>query len=123
MSGGFAMLADWQGTLNAPTAGNYTFKVASEGQTQLLIDGQMVADAGMGTQDLSAFGNIDLTEGAHTFQLRYNWNGGSQVLDLYWQPPGAMLELMPPGVLTTDGGAWLPGTVPDPAPFQFQEGK
>jgi hypothetical protein len=89
----------------------------------LLIDDQVVVDSGNGSDDASGLGQVELAGGAHSFELRYNWNGGSQVFDLYWQPPGEQMELMPPGVFITKGGAWLPGTVTGPPAYRLDEGQ
>jgi hypothetical protein len=122
ISGGYAMTARWQSTLNISFPGVYAFKLTADGQGLLLIDGQTVIDTA-GREDPGSTTTIELGRGAHSFELRYNWNGGAQVLDLYWQPPGEDLTMMPPGPLATGEGAWLPGTISEPPPFRLDAGR
>lgn len=120
---GGAFAANWSGDLLAPADGTYSFEVVSNGGGVLLIDGKEVVNnrqaANAGGQ-VGATGLVDLSAGTHRIEVRYNWGGnGIGILEVFWTPPGGQRALIPPDVLRTSGGAWKPGTITEPAPYQL----
>jgi DNA-binding beta-propeller fold protein YncE len=78
----------WRGKIAIPESGVYTFGTRSDDGSYLTIDGQLVVDNGgsHGAEDRS--GVIQLDQGFHDIEVRYNELGGSREMQLWWQPPG-----------------------------------
>jgi PA14 domain len=97
----------WIGDLAIQSSGYYTFEVASNGASILLIDGRQVADnRGAQGNPAEAGGRVDLTTGTHRFELRYNWESGVGFLEAFWTPPGGKRGIIPLDALSTSAGAW-----------------
>ncbi len=110
--GGRPSFVRWQGTLYAPTDGQYSFSIASNGAYAMMLDGQMVLDS----QAAGSVQNpITLTEGEHTVDVRYAWQGQSGgVFEWFWAPPGGQQAIVPPSVLTPLKRMWQPNEVTAP---------
>lgn len=82
----FAML--FEGTLWAPKAGRYTFKMGSDEGSRLKIGSQTVIDHD-GIHLYSAKeGAIDLQAGTNSFQVSYFEGRGEERLHIEWSGPG-----------------------------------
>ncbi|MCP4165226.1 MAG: hypothetical protein GY759_04945 [Chloroflexi bacterium] len=79
----------WVGKLAAPTSGTYVFGTRSDDGSLVYIDGQLVVDNGGAHGAEYKDGMINLTEGFHDIEVRYNEVGGSREMQLWWNPPGA----------------------------------
>jgi PA14 domain/Dolichyl-phosphate-mannose-protein mannosyltransferase len=102
----------WIGDLTIQNSGYYTFDVASNGASILLIDGGQVADnRGAQGNPAEAGGRVDLTAGTHHFELRYSWESGVGFLEAFWTPPGGERGMIPPDAFRTSGGAWPTGEI------------
>jgi len=121
LSGGGLLYGTWTGTLRAPQTGNYSFDVFSNGECQVLIDGQPVV---MGTQGggqgVTSAGQVTLTEGDHSIEVRYNWFGGTGYLELFWTPPGGQRTMLGPDALSTSGGIVDAAIVNEPPPVELK---
>ena len=78
------------GKLHAPKAGEYTFHLGADAQTQLEIGKLILKNANPGAP---AAGKVQLAAGTHTFRLTYvqmagQANGEQGVLNLHWEGPG-----------------------------------
>ena len=105
LKGGGGLTGIWTGTINIKDAGTYSFDTNSNGDSVVLIDNQLVVNNIKGGIDPhQASGQVDLTPGPHTYELRYNWSGGTGYLEAYWTPPGGARTLLGPDVLHTTGG-------------------
>ena len=75
--------------LHVPKAGEYTFHLGADAQTQLEIGKLILKNANPG----AAAGKVQLAAGTHTFRLTYvqmagQANGEQGVLNLHWEGPG-----------------------------------
>ena len=119
--GGRPFFIRWQGTIYAPTDGQYTFGLESTGPSLMLIDGVSI----VGNQGVVAGQNpVTLTAGEHSVDIRYTWQGGQGGgIEWYWTPPGgAERAIVPPTVLRPLKRMWnvdevtAPSSVPNIAP-------
>jgi DNA-binding beta-propeller fold protein YncE len=120
VSGG--MEGTWTGTLNITQPGNYSFEVMSNGNSVILIDGSLVVNniQGQGAQHSSS-GQVDLTAGEHSFELRYDWVGGTGYLEAFWTPPGRERTMLGLEAFVPQGGIVDPSAVPsEPPPVQLE---
>jgi type IV pilus assembly protein PilY1 len=103
------------GTIYASTAGDYSFAINGDDGLDLYIDGRLVVgwygDHGGDASSAgltSHSGTVNLTQGAHTVQVRHHENAGGDSWQLYWKTPssgGAVsmtnfplrVEVCPPG--------------------------
>src|SRR5207253_4518643 len=83
----------FRGTLEAPSAGEYTFDMLCNGRVVLMIDGAVVDDntgtsPETGNPQINNLveGTAKLTAGQHTVDLRYAWEKGPSRLEWLWTP-------------------------------------
>jgi len=100
---GFALR--FTGMLLVPTAGAYTFHLASDDGSRLYIDEKLVIDndrlQGMREQQ----GKAELSAGAHAIVVTYFDHGGGDGLELSWSGPGLARQKIGPDRLAVGGGA------------------
>ncbi|HKP53410.1 MAG TPA: PA14 domain-containing protein [Chloroflexia bacterium] len=112
-----AIKASWRGTIDAPQAGSYNFSVNSNGDSLVLIDGEIVvSNVQGGGSPHEASGQVELTQGPHQYELRYNWSNGAGYLEAYWIPPGGERSIITPGVLHASGGILDPNSLESALP-------
>ncbi len=74
----------WKGLLNITTAGTYTFTSASDDNSAIWIDGQLVVNSdttgGKGISDIT--GTISLTPGYHSIVAKFAQGGGSSAMQV-----------------------------------------
>lgn len=94
------------GNLNVATAGNHTFRLASDDGSRLYVDDKLVVDHdGLHSSDEPKDGTVSLTAGYHSLRIEHFEAGGGQQITLSWQPPGASgFSVVPNSVLSTDAG-------------------
>lgn len=87
--------ARFQGFLEVPATGTYTFHLGSDDGSRLLIDGKLVLDNGgsHGFEVKSA--NCELTAGRHALRVDFFQGGGPFALQLRWQGGGSMVRPIP----------------------------
>jgi hypothetical protein len=80
----------YTGRYNAPTAGDYNFKLQASGNSYLKIDGKFVIDAQWKTNNDFRQGTVKLTAGDHTIEIFNNKRDGwmRPVLGLWISGPG-----------------------------------
>ncbi|HYO50422.1 MAG TPA: glycosyltransferase family 39 protein [Chloroflexia bacterium] len=119
--GGGVLQGIWKGTLKITQPGIYGFDVYSNGDSVVFIDGNVVVNnIRGGDQPHNAPSQVELQPGDHTYELRYNWSGGTGYLEAYWTPPGGQSVLIGPDALHTTAGIVQPGAVSEPPPVQLQ---
>ncbi|MGC2998810.1 ricin-type beta-trefoil lectin domain protein [Streptomyces sp. G35A] len=91
------------GNLDAPRAGDYTFRLTSDDGSRLWIDDDLVIDHdGLHGADPKD-GTVTLTAGHHALRIEHFERDGGQQITLAWQPPGAGgFAVVPNSVLSTD---------------------
>jgi hypothetical protein len=124
IGGGSPFMSTWTGSLAVAQTGVYSFVLSSYGGSLLLIDDNIVAD-NRRPDESGAFAEskVELAEGEHRIEVRYHWNGGPAYLEVFWTPPGGSRGLLGPDVLHTDAGAWPPGSITEPPPYQLEVGE
>lgn len=81
--------ARWEGTINAPSLGTYTFALSSEDGSRLYIDGRLVIDNWLGHGRSTAVRYDYLQPGRHSIRVDYLHGRGDSSITLGWLPPGA----------------------------------
>jgi len=84
----------WQGSLDAPAAGEYTFRLQANEHGSLAIDGQEVLTTP--EADRPAEAQLTLATGPHPIEVRLRNLGGFARISLQWTPPGGPTEIIPP---------------------------
>jgi mono/diheme cytochrome c family protein len=130
----------WEGNLNVPATGGYTFRLEADDGGRILIDGREVAKVtGVGpAKKRGTQGNIQLAAGTRKFRLEYYDVLGAQEIHISWQKMGdkewAYLtdetggKTWPPIVLAPKAGRpviyrnFISGTTPRAIGFGFPGG-
>ncbi len=88
--------AKYEGQLMVSEGGIYTFDMASDDGSMLLIDGVAVLDNDGLHSTRTRSVTLDLEAGSHEIEVRYFENGGSQTLQLAWSGPdtGGVTEVI-----------------------------
>jgi hypothetical protein len=90
----------WTGTLAAPVDGVYRFQLNADDGVRLWLDGQLVGES-VAPDNVNLIDvQTQLSAGPHAIRIDYFQRGGGKALELWWQPPGAALQPVPPAVLT-----------------------
>ena len=86
----------FEGYINIPTAGSYTFYTKSDDGSTLSINGrEVVSNNGKHTPEEKS-GTIELTAGFHPIKVLYfEATGSTEMLEVYWQGPGLTKALIP----------------------------
>ncbi|MBB6145547.1 hypothetical protein HNQ77_003508 [Silvibacterium bohemicum] len=99
----------FDGFLNIPADGGYSFQLAARDEARLEIDGaQVVASpkpfaqvcGSVGNAVQMAQGSLGLMAGRHTIRVAMTHSLGESDFHLYWQGVGVPLEEIPAGVLS-----------------------
>ena len=98
----------FEGFISIPTDGSYTFFLSSDDGSKMYVDGQLVVnnDGLHGCRERS--GNLQLTEGVYSIEVRFFENGGGQCLTARWDGPGFNKQVIPASAFQDDF------TIPDP---------
>ena len=79
--------AQYSGNLNIETGGSYVFKLRTDDESELYIDGVKVVSADEDNQVETLEAVLDLAAGDHTIEVRYADAGGLASLYLDWRGP------------------------------------
>ena len=89
----------WEGLIEIPQAGNYTFATVSDDGSWLFIDEKLVVDNG-GTHAMDYKSNsIWLEKGYHRIQIKYFDSAWGAVMKVTWIPPEGREGPIPPEYL------------------------
>lgn len=77
---------EWTGKLAVPQTGEYGFGLESNDESQLMLDGRMIASS-RGRGDVGS-GRLMLNEGLHDIVVRYADRTDHTFINLSWLPPG-----------------------------------
>lgn len=104
--------ATWRGTLKAPQTGRYEMALrAVGGPAELRLDGASVVQA-PGESDEMVQSQIALDAGPHSVELIYHVRHAPGVLEWIWKPPGGVLSIVPPSVLSPPPGTGIDSELP-----------
>jgi hypothetical protein len=92
----------WTGTLTAPVAGIYQFRVDADDLGWLTIDGEPVIRDPGDLQRSSAYGVRFLTKGPHRIEADERNLAGDASMRLSWAPPNEVMQVIPSSALTPD---------------------
>jgi len=85
----------FQGSLEIPAAGEWTFHLRSDDGSQLWIDGRSVLNNWGVHGAITKQASFVLSEGSHQIEVHYFEQGGGVALKLEWEGPGVSLEEVP----------------------------
>ncbi|MFT3826909.1 MAG: alpha-L-fucosidase [Chitinophagaceae bacterium] len=93
----------FEGLLNIPADGIYTFYLSSDDGSRLLIDDAIAVDHDGLHGMTEKYKSLPLGKGYHTIKLQFFENSGSDDLKLYWKGPGFDKSVVPDNVLFRAG--------------------
>jgi MYXO-CTERM domain-containing protein len=103
----------YEGFIQTPAAGDYTFYVASDAGASLHIHDAHVIDDDYNHDDTEIAGTIALAAGVHAYRLYYRHAGAAHVLDVKWSGPNLDKQTILPGNLLYDPPADPDGAAGD----------
>lgn len=90
----------WEGELQLPREGTYTFYTNSDDGVRLWIDNVLIVDNWTDHGPTEDLGMITLSAASrHQVKLEYYENGGGAVMELRWSGPGVEKQIIPRGNL------------------------
>jgi hexosaminidase len=98
----------FEGYLRAPAEGVYTFYLVSDDGSRLWIADELVVDNDGLHPAAEATGRVLLKPGSHSILIEFFEAGGSQKLDVSWQPPGSTREAIPAAALSQPAAGAAP---------------
>jgi len=105
----------FEGFVDLPRDGLWTFATTSDDGSRLWIDGEMVVDNGGDHAPLRKEGEVDLSAGRHALTITFYERTGGEELAVEWSGPGVETAVIPPDALAH----WiLPERAP-PEPFEL----
>jgi len=103
---------EWIGKIMAPVEGDYRFGLESIDESQVFIDGQLVAESPMPNQ--YGEGSIRLTAGLHDVRILFADRTSHTHVNFYWTPPGTGRTIVPPDMLFPPQGSYELIEMPKP---------
>ncbi len=91
---------EYEGYINAPATGLYTFSTTADDGTSLDIDGQTVIGSNGPHGAATVMGQAALAAGRHRLRLFYFQDGGDFSLSVTWQGPGIPTQDIPASALS-----------------------
>lgn len=95
---------EWTGKIAIPQAGNYGFGVESIDDSEVYIDGKLVASSPESNQYDE--GTVNLDVGLHDIRIRFGDRTNHTHINLYWRPPGHDKTQIPPEALFPPMGSY-----------------
>ncbi|MEO5997872.1 MAG: PA14 domain-containing protein, partial [Chitinophagaceae bacterium] len=104
----------WQGSINIPTAGNYSFETSSDDGSKVYIGSTEVVNNDGLHGYKSSYGTIALSAGLNPITITFFQNDGDQYMELYWASnTGISRQRVPDNVLSATTSVVTPV---EPAP-------
>ena len=95
--------AVFEGEIEIPAIGTYTFYLASDDGSKLYINNDVVVDNDGDHGVITKSGSITLTEGRHPIRVEWFNGGGGYWLGTYIEGPGMPKQIVPPSMLQANG--------------------
>jgi hypothetical protein len=90
--------ARFVGNLRVDRSGPYGFQIDADDGATLVIDGKVIGQCVINKFNTFPT-SVELSAGDHPIEIRYFQLGGGDALNVFWQPPGGELGLIPPHCL------------------------
>ncbi len=90
--------ARFVGSLRVAKSGTYGFQIDADDGATLVIDGKVIGQCVINKFNTFPT-SVELSAGDHPIEIRYFQLGGGDALNVFWQPPGDELGLIPPQCL------------------------
>jgi hypothetical protein len=87
-------LAVWEGTLTAPTRGEYQFEVGGAGVIKLSLDGRPTTQSPPG-ESIESTSTVQLSPGPHNIRVEYLSEKPPSQFQVLWSLPGGSLTPIP----------------------------
>jgi hypothetical protein len=87
--------ARWEGQIEAPVSGAFTFTTTSDDGIRLFIDNQLIIDKFFDQSPTDWTGSVTLSAGKHDIKIEYYERGGGAVAKLSWEYPGQAKQIVP----------------------------
>ncbi len=91
----------FQGAVDVPAAGSWTFATTSDDGSRLFIDGALVVDNDGLHGPETVNGTVELSAGLHALEVTFFEKAGGDTLDVTWAGPGVDTEAIPAAALFT----------------------
>lgn len=93
------------GSIAIPTAGKYTFFIASDDGSRVYLDGKLIINNDGLHGIVEKNGTVNLTAGSHDVVVTYFDNGGGDGLKVAWSGPGFKKQPITADRLAVSGGS------------------
>ena len=103
---------EWVGKVLAPVEGDYRFGLESIDESQVFIDGHLVAESPLPNQ--YGEGSIRLAAGLHDVRILFADRTSHTHVNFYWTPPGTGRTIVPSEMLFPPQGSYELIEVPKP---------
>jgi hypothetical protein len=100
MAAGDYFAVEFEGYVDAPRDGMYTFYTASDDGSMLHIGKELVVDNDLPHGMLTAAGRINLKAGKHRIRVGFFESRGGQGLEVMWEGPGIEKQPIPASMLS-----------------------
>ncbi len=101
---------EYSGKIAIPTGGEFRFGLESIDESILEINGEEIVRSTQPNQYEE--GAVNLEAGLHDIRIRFADRTAHTHLNVYWMPPGAAREIVPPAVLFPPQGSYANVTLP-----------
>ena len=105
-----SFLIVWEGSINIPTAGTYTFETISDDGSRLYFNGTAIVNNDGTHPPQSATGTVTIpAAGKYPITISFFENYGGESLEVYWTGPGIGRQLIPDAAFAADVPPLLSG--------------
>ena len=112
----------WEGSIEAPSSGSYTFYTTTDDGVKLWINGQLIIDKWIDQAPKEWTGTINMNAGQRvTFKMEYYENGGGATAQLSWSGPGVGKQIVPSSQLHSATGGSLASASNSSNPLATQQ--
>jgi len=109
----------FRSTLQVPVEGTYTFFIASDDGSRILLDGEMIVDhdGAHGFEAAERTATLELSAGEHAIEVQYFEATGGDALEVAWEGPQFAKQPILGDYLTSDASGQTPA-----APTEYTDG-
>ncbi len=89
----------WLGVIQVPESGTYGFGGKVDDGLIISINGRTIAEDWRESPPREVWGTVALAKGWHALDIQYRQVAGGAMLQVFWQPPGAERQQLPPNII------------------------